>query len=169
MPSLVTLVSSDSQEFKVEPKIAAMSKTVSTLMEALNMDETANAEVFDKNPIPLPNVEGFVLEKVVEWCEKHKDDEPIVEQTDDGKEKCTTDIPEWDIDFFKVDQKTLFGVLQAANYMDIKGLMINACKTVANMIKGKSAQQIRDHFHIVKDLTDEEEEKIRKENSWCDE
>jgi hypothetical protein len=36
------------------------------------------------------------------------------------------------------------------------------CKTVANMIKGKSVEEIRAKFNIVNDFTPEEEEQIRK-------
>lgn len=35
-------------------------------------------------PIPLPNVVGKVLAKVVEYCEYHKDDEPAL--VDDDKD-----------------------------------------------------------------------------------
>jgi hypothetical protein len=33
-------------------------------------------------PIPLPNVTGKVLKKVVEYCEHHKDDEPAPVEDD---------------------------------------------------------------------------------------
>ena len=58
--------------------------------------------------------------------------------------------------------------VQAANYLDIKGLLDVTCKTVANMIKGKSPDEIRRTFNIKNDFTPEEEEQIRKENAWCE-
>ncbi|CAG8775834.1 13366_t:CDS:2 [Racocetra fulgida] len=41
-------------------------------------------------------------------------------------------------------------------------------KTVANMIKGKSPEEIRSTFNIVNDFSPEEEEAIRRENEWID-
>ena len=42
------------------------------------------------------------------------------------------------------------------------------CKTVANMIKGKSPEEIRKTFNIQNDFTPEEEEQIRRENEWAE-
>ena len=67
----------------------------------------------------------------------------------------------------KVDQATLYDITMAANYLNIKGLLDLACQIVANSIKGKTPQQIRDHFGIQNDFSPEEEEKIRRENQWA--
>lgn len=58
---------------------------------------------------------------------------------------------------------------KAANFLEIKDLLDLTCKTVANMIKGKSPEEIRVTFNIKNDFTPEEEEQVRKENEWCDE
>lgn len=58
---------------------------------------------------------------------------------------------------------------QAANYLDIKALLDVGCKTVANMIKGKSPEEIRKTFNIQNDFTPEEEDQIRRENEWAEE
>ena len=56
---------------------------------------------------------------------------------------------------------------QAANYLNVMGLLDLTCQTVADMIKGKTPEQIRAIFNIVNDFTPEEEEEIRRENAWA--
>lgn len=46
----------------------------------------------------------------------------------------------WDAEFVKVDQSTLFDLILAANYLNIKSLLDLTCQTVAQMIKGKSPE-----------------------------
>ena len=45
--------------------------------------------------------------------------------------------------------------------MDIKGLLDVTCKTVANMIKGKTPEEIRKTFNIKNDFTPAEEEQVK--------
>lgn len=74
---------------------------------------------------------------------------------------------EYDAAFVKVDQSTLFELILAANYLNIKPLLDLCCLTVANMIKGKTPEEIRKTFNIVNDFTPEEEEEVRRENQWA--
>lgn len=101
-----------------------------------------------------------VLKKVLQWCTYHKDDPPQQED-DENKERRTDDISSWDQEFLRVDQGTLFELILAANYMDIRGLLDTCCKSVANMIKGKTAEEIRKTFNIKSDFTPQEEEQVR--------
>ena len=94
--------------------------------------------------------------------------DPAPPAEDENRERRTDDILEWDADFCKVDQGTLFELILAANYLDIKGLLDLTCKTVANMIKGKTPEEIRKTFNIKNDFTPEEEEIVRKENEWVE-
>jgi len=161
MPN-IKLQSSDGEIFEVDVEIAKQSVTIKTMLEDLGMDEE------EDEPVPLPNVNAAILKKVIQWCTYHKDDPPPPED-DENKEKRTDDISSWDAEFLKVDQGTLFELILAANYLDIKGLLDVTCKTVANMIKGKTTEEIRKTFNIKNDFTPAEEEQVRKENEWCEE
>jgi len=157
----IKLKSSDGEVFEVDIEVAKQSVTIKTMLEDLGVGE-ANDEV-----VPLPNVNSTILKKVLLWANYHKGDPPVVE--DENRDKRTDDICSWDAEFLKVDQGTLFELILASNYLDIKGLLNVTCKSVANMIKGKTPEEIRKTFNIANDFTPQEEEQVRKENEWCEE
>uniref|UniRef100_A0A8R7UMT1 SKP1-like protein n=1 Tax=Triticum urartu TaxID=4572 RepID=A0A8R7UMT1_TRIUA len=140
---MITLKSSDGEEFQVEEAVAMESQTIRHMIE----DDCAD------NGIPLPNVESKILSKVIEYCKKHPPPPTPAE-----------DLKSFDTEFVKVDQATLFDLILAANYLNIKGLLDLTCQTVADMIKGKTPEEIRKTFNIKNDFTPEEEAEIRREN-----
>uniref|UniRef100_J3L8Q2 SKP1-like protein n=2 Tax=Oryza brachyantha TaxID=4533 RepID=J3L8Q2_ORYBR len=157
---MITLKSSDGEEFEVEEAVAMESQTIRHMIE----DDCAD------NGIPLPNVNSKILSKVIEYCNKHvhasnstSDDAPAPATNSTSAD----DLKNWDADFVKVDQATLFDLILAANYLNIKGLLDLTCQTVADMIKGKTPEEIRKTFNIKNDFTPEEEEEIRRENQWA--
>jgi len=157
----LTLVSNDGVSIVADRVVAERSMLIKNMLEDLG-DEVA------ATPVPIPNVNEQVLKKVLEWCEHHRND-PVTTQDDDSdSRKKTTDIEEWDQKFMQVDQEMLFEIILASNYLDIKPLLDVGCKTVANMIKGKSPEEIRKTFNITNDFTPEEEEQIRRENEWAE-
>ncbi|XVF18062.1 hypothetical protein REPUB_Repub10bG0179200 [Reevesia pubescens] len=137
----ITLKSSDGESFEVDEAVALESQTIKHMIE----DDCAD------NGIPLPNVTSKILAKVIEYCKKHVEAAP---KTDDRT--ADDDIKSWDADFVK-----------AANYLNIKGLLDLTCQTVADMIKGKTPEEIRKTFNIKNDFTPEEEEEVRRENQWA--
>lgn len=157
----IKLQSSDHVEITVDRQVAERSILIKNLLEDIG-DQTVDEAV------PIPNVNEAVLNKVIEWCTHHKADPPSSTEDDADSRKKTTDIDEWDQKFMQVDQEMLFEIILAANYLDIKALLDVGCKTVANMIKGKSPEEIRKTFNIQNDFTPEEEDQIRRENEWAE-
>jgi S-phase kinase-associated protein 1 len=159
---MVLLVTSDNEQFTADKDVVERSVLIKNMLEDVGVSD---------QPIPLPNVSSSVLKKVLEYCEHHRGD-PLpaadAEQNQDETRKRTTDISEWDQKFITVDQEMLFEIILAANYLDIKSLLDVGCKTVANMIKGKTPEEIRKLFNIVNDFTPEEEAQIKKENEWAE-
>lgn len=69
--------------------------------------------------------------------------------------------------FIHLIHVALISLVQAANYLNIKNLLDLTCQTVADMIKGKTPEEIRKTFNIKNDFTPEEEEEVRRENQWA--
>ena len=78
-------------------------------------------------------------------------------------------VEAWYADFVNLEQETLFELVMAANYLDIKALLELSCAKVASLIKNKSVQEIRTFFNIENDFTPEEEAQIQEENRWAEE
>merc|ERR1712110_922115 len=147
----VKLKSKQEEVFEVEKEVACRSVTVKNMIDDTELD----------TPVPLPMVDSKILIKVIEYCKyHHKADQESVPEDDKNV---------WDKDFVKVDDETLFNLILAANYLDIKSLLDLTCKTVADEIKGKTPEEIRIRFNIKNDFTPEEEEEVKRENAWCEE
>jgi S-phase kinase-associated protein 1 len=119
----VFLTSSDGKLFTVEENVAFQSELIKNMLEDLGESDPSS-------PIPLLNVDSIILEKVIEYADHHKDN--VVDK-------------KWDTIFTEsVDKNTLFGIILAANFLDMKNLLDIGCQTVADMIKGKSVDEIEE-------------------------
>jgi S-phase kinase-associated protein 1 len=148
----ITLKSSDGETFEVEEAVALKSQTIKHMIE----DDCAKTE------IPLPNVTSKILAMVIEYCKKHVE----VTTSSEGK-PSEDDVKAWDAEFVKVNQNTRFELILAANYLDIKSLLELTCQAVADTIKDKTVEEIRDIFNVENDYSPEEEAKVRAEYSWA--
>jgi len=147
MSKVITLTSSDAQKITIDQKSAERSGLLKGLMQDYQED----------SDVPLPDVRGDVLKKVVEYLIHYQNAEPreLPKPLPSANLLDVTD--EWDISFLgSVDLDTTFDIINAANYMDIKSLLDLSCAKIASLMKGKTAEEIRTMFNIECDLTEEE-------------
>ncbi|KAK6775208.1 hypothetical protein RDI58_026209 [Solanum bulbocastanum] len=142
------LKSSDGDEFEIEESVAVQSGTIKNMVDD------------DYTLIPLPNVNTQNLIVIIEYMKKHG------EKTDSNEEE----IKEFDKEFMKdKSYHNMFHLVIAANYLHIRDLMDLLCQTIADRIKNKSVNAVRQIFSITNDYTPEEEEKVREEHKWAHE
>ena len=115
--------------------------------------------------IPLTTVPSEALNKVVDY----------MEQMAQFKRDRTPDevIQQWVSEYKKTmgEQEQLpllFETMTAANFMDVKTLLDELCKFVAEMIAQKTPDEILDFFNIKKKASVQEEMKLISENTWID-
>ena len=146
----VTLQSGDNETFSISKVVACHAGTIKEMLEDTESDAT----------IPLPNVQGPILSMVIEYCTWH-----VGAEADGASEDAQND---WQAKFVEVDQGTLCHLIVAANYLNIAPLVDLTCKALADMVEGKTPEEIRAHFNIQNDFTPEEEEEVRRQNAWCE-
>ena len=133
--------------------VATMSELVKTTFDEDDDDDDDEETMKD---FPLPNVSSPILEKVIEYCTHYQGDNMTPIQTPLKSNKLEDMVQPWYADYVKVPKDTLFDLVAAANYMDIKPLLDLTCLAVSILIKGKSAEELREMFNISEDFTPEE-------------
>eukprot|EP00483_Globobulimina_turgida_P012121 UN12143 len=137
------------KSFEVSKKCAELSKFVTTILEGDS----------DATVIEIRQVPPETLAHVVTYLQHHKGKEPDPLPCPVRSIHMNQIVSDkWDatwIDAF--DKKTIFEVILAANYMDIKSLLHLGCAKIATLIKQLDQKEIN---RII-----EEEEKYRREHA----
>ncbi|ONI10745.1 hypothetical protein PRUPE_4G065500 [Prunus persica] len=133
--------SSKSRVFRLRclnDEIIEVNEAAAVLCETIkNMVE----EGCEGDEISVPNVTAEILGKVMEWCNKHAK----------GKE-TKEELKEWDAEFLNVD---LYHIFIAADYPYNKELVALVSQKVADMIRGKKIDEIREVFKLKNDMPPE--------------
>ncbi|XP_039135443.1 SKP1-like protein 1 [Dioscorea cayenensis subsp. rotundata] len=145
MKVMIKLRSSDGMEYEVEEHTAEQSAFIRGLMMFSDARE---------NGVTISDVKGSILAKVMDYCKKH------AETADHVELDC------WDAEFVNVENHILYDFIMAALALTINSLLRLCCKKVAQLIKGLTADEIREIFNIQNDFTPEEAEAVRRENLW---
>lgn len=133
---MLKLVSKDEKKFTVEREYASISSRVKKL-----------AESADDATTELP-IAGAILELVVTYMKEHKGYEPPnLEKPLRSKSMRDVCPHKWDADYIDAigeTRQTLYDLVLAADYMDIRSLMHLACAKVASLIKGQPLVRIKE-------------------------
>ncbi|GAX14587.1 hypothetical protein FisN_6Lh367 [Fistulifera solaris] len=162
--AIVKLTSKEGETFDVPRKVAMMSKLVKDTFSD-DDDEDDEEDETEVKEVPLPNVTAPVLKKVIEYCTHYQDEEMTPIQTPLKSGTLDELVQAWYANFVKVDRNMLFDLVAAANFMDIKPLLDLTCLAVSILIKGKSAQELRQMFNISAELSPEEQAEAQRENA----
>ncbi|XP_006658847.1 SKP1-like protein 1 [Oryza brachyantha] len=147
---MITLKCSDGELIEVRAASAMLSKILGEMVESGHADGV----------IPLTEIDSKTFKKVIKYCDKHAD---FAANNKSG----TDEEKDWDkgfIDELDKNRNFLFCVIMAANFLCIRGLLEDGCQKVADTIKGKTPEEIREAFNIENDLTAEDLKEISLEN-----
>jgi len=143
----VKLKSSDGVEVIVDSKSAEKSKLLSDLIKDFGVEKE----------IPISEVKGDTLKKIVEYLEHYKETQPkeLPKPLTSNKIRDVSDT--WDADFIEpLDLNVIIDLINGAEFMNIEPLFLLTCARIACEMKGKTAEEVRKKFNIQCDLTEDE-------------
>nr|AAW32026.1 CG11942 [Drosophila melanogaster]AAW32028.1 CG11942 [Drosophila melanogaster]AAW32029.1 CG11942 [Drosophila melanogaster]AAW32030.1 CG11942 [Drosophila melanogaster] len=143
----IKLESSEGVIFPTEVRVAMVSETIKTMLDHFAVQNDENAIV------PLHSVSTFTLGKILAWANHHKDDDDQSTEGEELKPRRPYAITPWDAIFLMVNSTTLLEIILAAKQLQIKGLLELTYNVVANMIRGKTPEEIRFIFNIPEDVS----------------
>jgi S-phase kinase-associated protein 1 len=118
----------------------------------------------------LLNVSTDHLKMVIDFMTRHHvHPVPTITKPLVSDELKDNGVGPWDLAFLERvgTDEALRALMQTANYLNLPSLLDLLCAKMATFIKGKSAEEIRQRFGIVDDLTPQEKEDIRNEHAWA--
>ena len=144
----VTIVSNDNHAFTVPEAVARAFPILSDILDDAGLAD----------PVPLHNVSGAVLAKVIEFCTFRLANT----LEDEAKTKA------FNAEFFDVDIVNLCALIVAAHYLIAKDLLDSTSAAIAARMYGKNVEEIRNLFGIDSDYTPEEERAVMIARGYID-
>eukprot|EP00298_Acanthocystis_sp_HF-20_P025882 c3828_g1_i1.p1 GENE.c3828_g1_i1~~c3828_g1_i1.p1 ORF type:complete len:153 (+),score=67.09 c3828_g1_i1:108-566(+) len=148
MSDTVKLVSEDGQTFESKRAAIEILQTVKYAIEASSGNEA----------VPVGNVKGDVLRKVLDFCEFNAD----ATKTEDEKKA-------WKNEYIKVEPQVIVQLLLAADFLDCPQLLDVASQAVIDVLLTNSPAKILEHFKIKADASEAEKKEVRASSAWCEE
>ena len=144
---MIKLKSSDGEIFEVEENYLNKSKVLCELKEFLKPDED----------LLVKEVEGKTLSKVIEYLKHYVNEEPKEIPKPLPSADLKQLLSEWDYNY--ISPFSLYetvDLVNAANYLDINGLVNLASARLASEMINCSVEEARKKFGIKGDMTEEE-------------
>jgi S-phase kinase-associated protein 1 len=164
----LVLQTNDKREYVMPRNAILLSKLLSDLLQDVSDDD-------QRTVVPLANVDATTFESVAEYLTYYID--PIKPTVIEKPLKAPLKdiLTPWDKEYvynklFKGDNEKehelLFKTLMAANFLGIESLRDLCCAAIANMLRGKTPEQIMEVFNVKEPFTVEEERAIEQQYPW---
>ena len=127
------------ESVEVDRSLAVQSKTINDMLEDFG-EGAANVLI----PVGQQSNDSIAL--VFEYMDLNERNPPPEKKEGEAR---SSELQEWEKSFFvNMPMGQLFDFILTSNFLALKPALDASCKTVANLIKGKSPEEIRKTFAI---------------------
>ncbi len=136
---MCVLSANDGVNISVPIDVAKISITIKNMMEDIGDTEE------DNNIVPIPVVNGAILQKIYIFCNYIHNNPSELDNLNLWLDDTTYtfQLSQWFIDYLNVDQETMLEVTKGANFLDISVLLNMQCKYIACIIRNKTPDELR--------------------------
>ena len=119
-------------------------------LEAANGSEVIKNLIkdFPGEEINFENIPDDILTKIIEYLEHHKSIPPKKIPMPLPKKDFKECVDQWDYEFINIELEKIFEIMMAANYMHIQSLLDLTSAKIADVIRGKSPEEINRMFKL---------------------
>ena len=104
--------------------------------------------------LPLSNIDADLMPVISEFLEHPYE------------ERAEGELTDFELGWMPEDTKELAALLLAANYLDCGDMMDSLTQHTANLMKGKTPEQLREMFNTPDDIPDDKKKEIQKQNDF---
>ena len=144
---MIQLFTADGTTFEIDEEIARKSLMISDLLDEVGADD----------PIPIPNVDSTIMKLILKFAEYHSFTHTIEE------------FDTFDRNFFEDIRSCsqLLEIVSAANFLNIPELLDKSTDAVADLLRGKTPESIREILGVTGEYSEKEKAEVMRENSWA--
>ena len=154
----IQISSSDGKIINISKKAANRSGILKGMME----------DFPDELSFPMKTIKGNILEKIKNYLMHYKDEEPKEIEIPLKSNNFSECVNNWDFNFLGSDIDTIFDLLEAANYLDIKPLHELVSAFLGANIRGINSNAIIKDFEI-DELSENEKNEMMNDKKYLEE
>uniref|UniRef100_A0AC35U7B4 INCENP_ARK-bind domain-containing protein n=1 Tax=Rhabditophanes sp. KR3021 TaxID=114890 RepID=A0AC35U7B4_9BILA len=156
----IPVLSNENGEMDFPVSLIHYSATLTSTVENLGIN-FEDPDLGSIERIELSNCNNFCLEKTIKFYKFYEaHPPPHKDATDDEKKIHTKIITEFNAQFCKEVAEFNFVMIMTADYLDTSIMFTVLCEDVAEAIKGKTTEQLREMYDIEDDFTEEDLAKL---------
>ena len=155
--SITIITELDNKSFNTDREVISKSGFFRNLLEQFP----------DEKEIRIPQIKSSVFEQILEWLERHRNEEPKKPPTPLRNYDLSEVVGKWENDYIKKvfnnSFDNIFELLNAVNFLDIPALLELTAAHVACLIKDFTPEEFKKLFKIEEDCSPDDLKKIEEE------
>ncbi|CAB3410190.1 unnamed protein product [Caenorhabditis bovis] len=141
------------QDYKLYPLPRSLASRFGLIQDILSLGNPL------EDPIQLHNVQSLQMELILIWIQTHENDPPDTDYD-------TLPFTQRDLSIIGITMRYITPIFEAAFYLNFPPLIKMSARVVAELLRNRTIEEMRQNLEVENDFTTEQLEEIVRENHW---